>query len=263
MAASGADYVDPAPGVPCWANLMVGDLSAARAFYGAVLGWEFHASALGGEFLVASAAGAPVAGIGARQPEFAPASVWTPYFAVRDADVTAARIQERGATLAVGPVALGEGRAGLAADRDGATFGFWEGPALAWSVGEGSAPARLDLQARDVVDAALFYGEVFDWATEPDIDLVHRDDHALVVHGGRVALSLRGGGVQTSEHAHLRPRWLMNFAVDDVERAVSAATRAGAGRPEASAASWSPKGFSRTLRDPDGGLFTLSRREET
>lgn len=261
MAASGADYVDPAPGVPCWVNLMVGDLSAARAFYAAVLGWEFRASALGGEFLVASADGAPVAGIGARRPGLAPASVWTPYFAVRDADVTAARIQERGATLAVGPVALGEGRAGLAADRDGAAFGFWEGPALAWSVGQGSAPARLDLQTRDVFDAAAFYGEVFGWAVEPDIDVVHRDDHVLVEHGGRVALSLRGGGVQTSEHRHLRPRWLVNFAVDDVERAVATAVAAGAGLPGASAASWAPKGYSRTLRDQDGGLFTLTRRE--
>ncbi|MFF1924240.1 VOC family protein [Streptomyces sp. NPDC058221] len=260
MSTSAADQVVPVPGLPCWVNLMVGDLSAARTFYTAVLGWDFRASSLGGQFLVASAGGEPVAGIGAQRPGLAPPSVWTPYFAVRDADVTAARIRDRGATMAVGPMALGEGRAGLAADRDGATFGFWEGPALAWLPGEGSAPARIDLQTRDVFDAAVFYGEVFGWDAGADFDIVHRHDHVVVERSGRAVLSLRGGGVQTSAQAHLRPRWLVNFTVDDVERAVVAAVEAGGSKPEPSAASWAPKGFSRTLQDPDGGLFTLSHR---
>lgn len=250
-----------AQGAPCWVNLMVADLGVARAFYGEVLGWRFRPSSLDEEFLVATADGDPVAGMGTRRPGLAPASVWTPYFAVRDADVTAARIRERGGTVAVGPVALGDGRAGLAADRDGATFGFWEGHTLAWSPGEGRAPARLDLQTCDVFDAAVFYGEVFGWADEPAIGVIYRDDHVLVELGGRVVLSLRGGGVHTSPLAHLRPRWLVNFAVDDVERAVLAAMSAGGGRPKPSATTWTAKGFSRTLQDPDGGLFTLAHRE--
>ncbi|MFH9468907.1 VOC family protein [Streptomyces clavifer] len=254
-----AGHVVPSAGVPCWVNLMVSDLQAAQAFYGAVLGWQFRASSLGDQFLVASADGSPVAGIGERQPGFAPASVWTPYFAVRDADVAAARIQERGATLAVGPVALGEGRAGLAADPDGAVFGFWEGSALTWLPGEGRAPARIDLQTRDVFDAAMFYGGVFEWATEPDTEVVYRQDHVEVDRDGRAVLSLHGGGAQTSVQAHLRPRWLVTFAVDDVERAAAAAIDAGGSRPQPSSATRSPQGFSRTLQDPDGGLFTLTR----
>ncbi|MEU4181353.1 VOC family protein [Streptomyces sp. NPDC026589] len=240
---------------------MVADLGVARAFYGEVLGWRFRPSSLDEEFLVATADGDPVAGMGTRRPGLAPASVWTPYFAVRDADVTAARIRERGGTVAVGPMALGDGRAGLAADRDGATFGFWEGHTLAWSPGEGRTPARLDLQTRDVFDAAVFYGEVFGWADEAAIGVIYRDDHVLVELSGRVVLSLRGGGVHTSPLAHLRPRWLVNFAVDDVERAVFAAMSAGGGRPKPSSTTWTAKGFSRTLQDPDGGLFTLAHRK--
>ncbi|MFH9613559.1 VOC family protein [Streptomyces pratensis] len=250
----------PTVGVPCWVNLMVSDLQTAQAFYAEVLGWKFRTSSLGDRFLVASAGGSPVAGLGERQQGFAPASVWTPYFAVRDADGAAARIQERGATLAVGPVALGEGRAGLAADPDGATFGFWEGSALAWSPGEGRAPARLDLQTRDVFDAAMFYGEVFEWGTESGIEVAYRHDHVEVDRGGQTVLTLHGGGVQTSVQAHLRPRWLVTFAVDDVERAAAAAIDAGGSETQRPAASWSAQGASRTLRDPDGGLFTLTRR---
>ncbi|MET9662458.1 hypothetical protein [Streptomyces sp. NPDC006510] len=91
---------------------------------------------------MALAHGEPVAGVGCCQAGGYPA-VWTPYFAIRDADETAARISERGATLAVGPLVLGEGRAGIAADRDGAVFGFWErpGPDLAGGAGQGPGSA--------------------------------------------------------------------------------------------------------------------------
>ncbi|MFH9749053.1 VOC family protein [Streptomyces anulatus] len=250
----------PVQGAPCWVNLMVADLAVAQAFYGAVLGWRFRSSSLDEDFVVATAGGDPVAGIGTRRPGLAPVSEWTPYFAVRDADATAARIRERGATVAVGPMALGDGRVGLAADRDGATFGFWEGYALAWSPGEGQAPVRLDLQTRDVFEAAVFYGEVLDWTAE-DFEVAYRNDHVLVKLGGRVVLSLRGGGVQTSPLAHLRPRWLVNFAVDDIESTVTAAVAAGGSKPQPSSAASVPGGFSRTLQDPDGGLFTLTHKE--
>ncbi|WP_371621537.1 VOC family protein [Streptomyces sp. NBC_01116] len=251
----------PVQGAPCWVNLMVADLDVARAFYGEVLGWQFRSSSLDDQFLVATAGGDPVAGLAARRPGLTSASVWTPYFAVRDADATAARIRERGATVAVGPMAFGDGRAGLAADRDGAMFGFWEGYTLAWLPGEGRAPTRLDLQTRDVFEAAVFYGEILGWAAEEDIDMDYRKDHVLVKLKDRVILSLRGGGVQTSPLAHLRPRWLVNFAVDDVERAVSATMRAGGSKPQTPPTAWAAKGFSRTLQDPDGGLFTLAHRE--
>ncbi|WP_307823971.1 VOC family protein [Streptomyces sp. MBT58] len=261
MSGSGERQYLPVQGAQCSVNLMVVDLDVARAFYGEVLGWRFRPSSLDDQFLVAMAGGDPVAGLAARRPGLTAASVWTPYFAVRNADATAARIRERGATVAVGPMVVGDGRVGLAADRDGATFGFWEGHTLAWSPGEGQAPTRLDLQTRDVFDAAVFYGEVLGWAEEQDIDIDYRKDHVLVKLGGRVILSLRGGGVQTSTLAHLRPRWLVNFAVDDVERAVTAATRAGGSRPQPSTTTWKAKGFTRTLQAPDGGVFTLAHHE--
>ncbi|MFD9637442.1 VOC family protein, partial [Streptomyces violascens] len=104
---------------------MARDLDAALDFYGATMGWTFRTGSLGEEFRVALADGVPVAGIGALAPSLQVAVAWTPYFAVEDADVTAARIRERGATVAVGPVALHTGRGALAADRDGAVFGIW------------------------------------------------------------------------------------------------------------------------------------------
>ncbi|MEL5959358.1 VOC family protein [Streptomyces sp. CLV115] len=247
----------PVPGAPCWVSLMARDLRAAQSFYSAVMDWTFEPSALGSDFSVALAHGEPVAGIGSCQGTGNPA-VWTPYFAVRDADETAGRISERGATLAVGPRALGEGRAGIAADRDGAVFGFWEGPALTWPVGRGRAPVRLDLQTRDAFDAAIFYAEVFDWARPPGGCTVdYARDHIIVQAGGRTVATLYGGSDETGPDPRVRPRWNVNFRVREGERAAAAATAAGG----ESSPSPSPAGTPAStflIRDADGALFTLT-----
>ncbi|MDX2917175.1 MULTISPECIES: VOC family protein [Streptomyces] len=115
------------------------------------------------------------------------------------------------------------------------------------------------MQTRDVFHAAMFYGDVLDWALEA-IDILYRGDHVLVTLKGRVVRSLQGGSVRTAPQPHLRPRWLVSFVVDDMEQAVSAAMRAGGERPRPSS-TWTPEGFSRVLQDPEGRLFSLAHRE--
>ncbi|MEK0100682.1 hypothetical protein WDA79_19700 [Streptomyces sp. A475] len=58
----------------------------------------------------------------------------------------------------------------------------------------------------------------------------------------------------------LRPRWLVHFKVPDLDRAVALALENGGSTitgPE-----WGA-GPRRTLRDPDGGLFTIDRADFT
>ncbi|MFB6987913.1 VOC family protein [Streptomyces sp. NPDC056178] len=199
------EKIRPVTGAPCWVNLMAQDLRAAQSFHTDVIGWKFRESILGSNFSVALACGEPVAGIGCCSAGGPPA-VWAPYFAVKNADETAVRIGERGATLAVGPLPLGEGRVGIAADRDGAVFGFWEGPGLFWSVGRGSAPARLDLQTRDAFEAAIFYAEIFDWAQPPGGCTVdYAQDQVLIQAAGDTVATLRGGGIETDPDPRIRP----------------------------------------------------------
>lgn len=97
----------PVTGAPCWVSLVTPDPHAARSFYAQVMGWEFRDSTLGRDFSVAVTDGEPVAGMGYCHGRGL-AARWTPYFAVTDADETADRVRERGATLAVGPARLGE-----------------------------------------------------------------------------------------------------------------------------------------------------------
>ncbi|MCS0636731.1 VOC family protein [Streptomyces sp. LP05-1] len=253
--ASGVTSSGAVFGAPCWVNLMTRDLRAAQEFYAAVLGWRFRPARLGDEFTVATVDGKPVAGISALATSLQVAVAWTPYFAVRDADETAARIRERSATVAVGPVAFIMGRAALAADRDGAVFGIWEGQLYAgWETWRAAAPAWVRLHTRDAFEAAIFYGEVLDWASESPgcCDVVYEQDEVVLRSGGHPVARLSSGALEAAPDPTVRPRWQVHFPVPDVDRCVAAARTHGG-----SVVSHDP-GIQATLRDPDGGVFTLT-----
>ncbi len=191
---------------------MARDPGASQAFYGAVLGWQFGAARLGEGFTVGFSDGVPVAGIGALPPAVTVPAAWTPYFAVDDADVTAARIRERSGTVAVGPLAFGTGRAALASDRDGAVFGIWQGDAIPdWGMGGEAAPAWLELRTRDAFDAAIFYGEVLEWACGQtgccEVAYVEENNRIQLRHAGRTVARLHGGSLAATPDPALRPRW--------------------------------------------------------
>jgi uncharacterized protein len=250
----------PVHGAPCWVSLATGGLEGAQRFYGEVLGWSFRPGSMGEEFSVAYADGVPVAGLGAIARTMGVAVQWTPFFSVPDADTAAARVRERSATVAVGPIRMGEGRTALAADLAGATFGFWEGGVLSsWDAANRDLPARLELRTRDAFAAAIFYAEVFDWASESGRCEVDYQYEAVVVRvDGRAVATIRGGAVESAPDPHIRPRWHASFSVDDVDDAVKGAVAAGG----AIATSPSDNPFGRTagLFDPEGGLFTVHSR---
>ncbi|WP_405608437.1 VOC family protein [Streptomyces sp. NBC_01508] len=259
----------PVFGAPCWASLLARDLADTQDFYGAVLGWTFRPAKLGDQFVVAETDGVPVASIGALAPTLQVAVAWTPYFVVSDVDATASRIRERSATVAVGPLAFEMGRAALAADRDGAVFGFWEGEPLPDASPKLGGPAfRLELRTYDAIASAIFYGEVLDWADDGlggGIDVSYEKDHVVLRTGrgsGHVVARIGSGGIEAATNPHLRPRWHVSFAVDGVKavRAAAETAESMGGAVVAARDAGYEDGEQVTLRDPDGGLFTLTDR---
>ncbi|MEO3977900.1 VOC family protein [Streptomyces sp. CAU 1734] len=248
-------------GAPCWVSLMARDLAASQEFYGAVLGWRFHKGRLGDGFSIAALDGEPVAGIGALARTFRVAVAWTPYFAVPDADVAAARIRERSGTVAVGPLSFSLGRGALAADRDGAVFGIWEGALLPdWQSGSRDAPAWLLLRTRNAFDSAIFYGEILDWATEGPggCDVGFENDEVVLAYKSHVMARLASGATGAAADPVHRPRWDVHFPVADVDATARAAREAGGTVLERRTTS---EGLEEAaIRDPDGALFTISGR---
>jgi uncharacterized protein len=246
-------------GAPCWVTLLSRELPASQAFYRDVLGWTYRPAGLGDDFCVALSDGMPVAGIGALAASLQVAVAWTPYFAVADVDEAAARIRERGATVAVGPLAFHSGRAALATDPDGAAFGIWQGSVRSdWTVGRGSAPAWLELRTRDTLDAAHFYSQVLGWAPEvgAGLTLAHEDDHAVLRQHAHVVARIRGGATHATPDARIRPRWHVYFRVPEVSASVAAAVKGGGMSADPADSAATPR--EATLRDPDGALFTVT-----
>ncbi len=248
-------------GAPCWVSLMARNLKASQDFYGSVLGWQFRRGGLGDEFSVAFHEGRPVAGIGALAPRLQVAVTWTPYFAIGDADLAAARIRERSGTVAVGPLAFSLGRGALAADRDGAVFGIWEGALIPnWQSGHKDAPAWLLLRTRNAFDAAIFYGEVLDWAGDRPggCDVSYENDEVVLHSNGHVLARLSSGATGAAPDPLLRPRWDVHFPVSDLDATVAAVREHGG---TVMAQRVTREGREAAVRDPDGALFTLTGRD--
>ena len=250
---------DQVPGVPSWVSLMGRDLRASQEFYGAVLDWEFQAARTGEEYTVALSRGAPIASIGALAPTLQMAVAWMPYFAVADADQTAARIRERSGTIAVGPLSFTLGRAALAADRDGAVFGLWAGELVHdWAGWREETPVWVRLRTRDAFDAAIFYGEIFGWATgRPggcEVDYV--DEEVVLRRGGHALARVSSGALEAAPDPLVRPHWHVCFRVPDVPHCVRLARVHGG---TVSTQRTTPDGWEATLRDPDGALFTVTQ----
>src|SRR3712207_3569748 len=99
------------PGTPAWADLMVTDLEAARAFYAEVLGWDYEEAPApdGTTYLVARTAGRYAAGVGDVLPDpDHPAPEWTVYLATDDLLATVAAAEAAGATVVVPPMDAGD-----------------------------------------------------------------------------------------------------------------------------------------------------------
>ena len=249
----------PVFGAPCWVSLTTRDLHAAQAFYHAVLGWEWEVdSLLGDQYRVARVDGVPVAGISEVGFAQKTAVAWTPYFAVASADETVARSRERGGTTAVGPISVPPGRAALLADRDGATFGIWEGELIGnWEAWRQAAPAFVRLHTRDAFDSAIFYGEILDWATDrPGCCEVHYEAGEVVLRSrGDVVARIESGALEAAPDPTIRPHWQVHFAVADVTACARAAEKHGGSVLVESARE-------AVLRDPDGAQFTVTSHRE-
>ncbi|MQS11562.1 VOC family protein [Streptomyces kaniharaensis] len=245
------------PAVPCWVSLMARDLEEAKGFYGPLLGWEFEAVPEHfGPYVHAVTGGEAVAGLGAAGGNWPMPVAWTSYFGTESADAAADAVRERGATLAVGPLASDAGRVAFAADPAGAVFGIWEGPlGRARRLDLMGAPVWIELRTPDPFAAALFYGEVFRWdGRDPERFEVHWEHDRVVLRaeGHSVAALAKE---QAGGPAGTAPHWEVSFSVADTDRALVLAERLGGSA--LGPAFDSPYGRVARLQDPEGGRFAV------
>jgi predicted enzyme related to lactoylglutathione lyase len=257
-----------AEGEVCWTDLQTRDVAAAKAFYAAVFGWRYeelptpdgrsYAQAFLEDSLVTV-----IAPQNPRQEAVGAAGQWNIYFAVDDARDLAAELPHTGGTLEFGPEAVsGTGVMVFFAPPGGGTTGAWQAGSHAGTarLEEPGALAWAELLSPQPQAAVGCFQQLFG----QDVTEYPQDDGGtyttLVVDGAEVA-----GIAPLRDDSVLPAGWQVYFGVPSVAAAVSAAVAAGGvvligadtGAPDAGAPDEEEPGAIATLRDPQGGVFSL------
>lgn len=216
-----------------WYELMTSDPEAAKAFYGAVVGWDVEA--LGGPHsgyhILKSATGAVggMMGLPGEGCEKGARPGWLGYVAVEDCDAAAARIAAAGGTLVREPADIPEvGRFAVVSDPGGAAF------MLLQPLPQGDAPPPAprmtpghvgwhELHAADGDAAFAFYREQFGWSENAAMDMGPMGTYRLWSTDGGEAV----GGMMTMPPQMPQPAWIFYFVVDSVDDAAGRIAEAG------------------------------------
>ena len=254
-----ADRPSYPDGAPCWVDLHAPDPGVARAFYGAVMGWEFQdVGPEYGHYAMCLWRGKPVAALMPPPPggDGMPA-MWNVYLATRDIDAVVARVGEAGGKTVLEPHEVPKaGRMAFAFDPTGASFGLWEpaGHDGAQLHGEAGAVCWNELVTTDGVAADRFYHELFGYDQQQIGDGKQFDYTTWKVPG--VEEPVCGRLRATAEQLRGGPSaWGTYFAVADVDAAAREA--AAQGGTVLGAAFDSPFGRMCPVLDPLGAAFTL------
>jgi predicted enzyme related to lactoylglutathione lyase len=244
------------PGTFSWVDLATTDEDGAKAFYGALFGWEAHDLPVGdgGVYSMQMLGGRRVCAIAGQPPALREAGApphWQSYVTVESADEAAARGGELGATVHAGPFdVMAAGRMAVIQDPQGAFFNVWEprGNFGAELVNAPGALAWNELSTPDMDGAAAFYGALFGWQLAP---MDTGDSPYLVIRNGEA----NNGGVRPLDPPTMPPSWGVYFAVDDIESALARVQKLGG------ALIMGPMdiGIARigVVADPQGAVFML------
>ncbi len=244
-----------APGTPSWVDVSTPDLDGAKAFYGALFGWQAETLEEMGRYTNFFKDGKRVCGaMPFQSPDQHPA--WTTYIATADADATAAAVQANGGQVALPPMdVMNLGRMAAFIDPTGAFFGVWQANAFTGAevANEPGAFSWNELDTRDIEAAKAFYTKVFPITAETNGagDMAYTE---FKVNGRSIA-----GGMQmgTQFPADVPPNWLTYFAVENCDAAVAKAQELG-GKVIMPAMDI-PQGRFAVLSDPYGAVFAVIR----
>jgi len=216
-----------AAGTPSWVDLGVADIGAARAFYGALLGWDCQEGPPeAGGYSICMKNGKPAAGLGPKMgPPDAP-SAWVTYLATDDADETAGKVKAAGGQLMAEPFdVMDAGRMAIAIDPGGAVFGIWQSRAHT-GVGIANEPGTLswnENMSRDFEGNKAFYRAVFGY------------DYGDMSSAGFNYATMRVDGADVGGIGELGPafpaeipaNWTVYFAVPDTDAAIAKVAELG------------------------------------
>lgn len=248
------------PGTFCWVDLATPDTEAAKAFYGAVLGWTAADpyTDVGVPYTMLSYEGRQVCGLYPPSPEQGSAPSWSSYVSVTDVDASVERAVSLGATPVMPAMdVMGEGRMCVIQDPTGALVGLWQARAHHGAQIDNQVGARSwnELLTWDPERAAAFYGALFGWTTRTSPELME-GRYVLFELAGKPV----GGMLQIQEDwGPMPPNWTIYFGVADCDSTLETAARLG-GSVLTGPMEIEKVGRFAYLRDPQGATFAVIQR---
>jgi predicted enzyme related to lactoylglutathione lyase/uncharacterized protein YbaA (DUF1428 family) len=244
-----------------WYELLTTDADAAQAFYGKVLPWTFADSGQSGmDYRIVRAPEHEVAGLIAITPDMAKHGarpVWLSYVAVNDVDQLVADIQEKGGAVQMPAMDIPMvGRIAMVADPQGAPIYVMKPASVGKSMAFGYDRPRIghaawnELRTSDQDGAWGFYGELFSWVQDGEMDMGAMGQYQFIRHKGVV------GAMMKVDTAMGPSRWNTYFRVADIDDA-KVAVEAGGGRVVQGPDKIPGGDFSMNCIDPQGATFGL------
>jgi predicted enzyme related to lactoylglutathione lyase len=227
--------------------VVTSDAGAAKAFYTALLGWEYDDQPAGPDqiYSMAKRDGKHVAAL-YRDDDQPPH--WNSYVTVASADESVARAKDAGGTELHEPFdVMDVGRMAFVADPAGAAIYLWE-PRLHIGAQLVNAPGAMnwnDLITPDPDGAERFYGELFGWTFE---DVPDAQGYRVIKNGDR-----ENGGVLG--RAGATAGWIPYFGHEDVDRAIAEIPGLGGQVLDGPVRMW--EGAIGVFADPQGASFAL------
>ncbi|BBE32498.1 hypothetical protein SmB9_01560 [Sphingosinicella microcystinivorans] len=249
------------PGDYIWYELLTSDVPAAQTFYAGVLGWNFVDSGQSDmDYRIINAGANSVGGLMEITKEMADhgaTPTWLGYIAVDDVDATAARLAAQGGrTLMPAMDVPMVGRIAMVADPQGAPFyimkaqGTGKSLAFADDVPRVGHCAWNELQTSNPAAAWAFYGDLFAWKQDGELDMGPMGKYQFIRHGTVIGAIMPGSAEMGP------PRWNQYFRVGDID-AAKAAVEDGGGRIVSGPDEIPGGEFSMNCIDPQGAPFGL------
>ena len=243
-------------GTPCWIDLLTSDPERSRAFYTAVLDWEFtEPSEEFGGYVNALFEGEPVAGVMRNYHQSGAHDGWTTYLATDDIDATLRDAVAAGGQVLSPAMAVGDlGSMAVLLDPSGGSIGVWQaGRHIGFTrYDEPGALTWVEQHSRDFGASKAFYAAVFGWEYEVTSDTEAFRYVTALLDGQPVAgLMDAEDFLPDGEPTH----WALYFSVADADEAAVVAMAAGA--TVVMAPTDTPFGRVADMLDPLGVSFKL------
>lgn len=248
-----------------WYELLTTDIEAAKAFYGAVAGWEAEVTgAAGFDYILFKVPGFEmgVAGMIQLTQEMLDRKVppnWSGYIAVEDIDTKARAFTDEGGSVIVEPQDIPNiGRFAVLADPQGAVVCLFKPNPMDGSMppappaGSPGTFSWSELYAGDGDSAFAFYSKMFGWEKDMAVDMGAMGTYQCFAVDGRST-----GGIMTKMPHMPMPFWNYYINVEAIHAAAERVKAAGGqvvnGPIEVPGGSWIIN-----CLDPQGAMVSLT-----